>query len=97
VEIPLVDLVPDAVAYTEVSYIASADTEVVLRWGPREYRVPLRQGLHNVFFQAAGPARAVIAEPADPSVSVCIDRVNIGARFGPDSLRPVSPPPVWSR
>jgi hypothetical protein len=28
------------------------------------------------------------------AVEVCIDRVNMGGRYGQDDLRPISPPPV---
>jgi hypothetical protein len=92
VSVPFSETVEEGVAYVEMSYLASADADLDVVIGNRTYAVPVRQGLNNVFFEAQGPARAITVRPA--AVEVCIDRVNMGGRYGQDDLRPISPPPV---
>lgn len=91
--IPLQRAAPAWSWVAEVSYLSAADTTVRMRIGPDVHEVPLRAGLHNVFFEVRGPAAYVTAATTD-DVAVCIDRVTIGGRTGPGSAPQVFPPPA---
>lgn len=94
VSIPLVKEVPQWSFVAEVGYAAAADTTVRMTVGPTTHEVPIRQGLHNVYFQVEGPVQEVTAQATDPNVSVCIDKISIGPRLGPGTPEPLYPPPV---
>lgn len=93
VTIPMTEPVPAWSWVAEVAYLSSADTTITVRVGPDTHEVPLREGLHNVFFEVWGPAAEVTAEATDDT-TVCIDRVTIGARTGQGSAPQVFPAPA---
>jgi hypothetical protein len=93
--IPMQQEVPQWSFVAEVTYLSSADTTVAMTVGPTTHQVPIRSGLHNVFFQVDGPVSEVTVRASDPGVQTCIDKVNIGPRLGPDTEEPLYPPPVW--
>ncbi len=93
VSIPMSEPVLEWSYVAEVSYLSSTDTTIRMQIGPDTHDVPVRAGLHNVFFEVWGPATEVTASVADP-VQVCIDRVTIGSRTGPGSPAQVFPPPA---
>ncbi len=95
VVIPMSKEVPQWSFVAQVSYLSDADTTVRMVVGPSTHEVPIRQGLHNVFFQVEGPVREVTVTGTDPGVQTCIDLVSIGPRLGPDSPEPIYPPPQW--
>ena len=92
-DIPLASPVLQWSYVAEVSYLSAADTTIRLRIGPDIHNVPVRAGLHNVFFEVWGPATSVTAELTDPAAAVCIGRVTIGPRTGPGSLEQIFPAP----
>ncbi len=93
--IPMAREVPQWSFVAQVSYLSDADTTVRMLVGPTTHEVPIRQGLHNVFFEVEGPVREVTVTGSDPQVQTCIDLVSIGPRLGPDSPEPYYPPPRW--
>lgn len=95
VVIPMTTQVPQWSYVAEVSYLSSADTSVEMTIGPDTRTVPVRPGLHNVFFEVDGPVDEVTARAPQPGVDVCIDRVNIGPRLGPGTKEALYPPPEW--
>lgn len=92
-EIPMARPVQQWSYVAEVSYLSATDTTIRMRIGPDTHEVPVRAGLHNVFFEVWGPATEVSAQLLETGSSVCIDRVTVGPRVGPDSLAQVFPPP----
>jgi hypothetical protein len=94
VAIQMAQPVPEWSFVAEVSYLAAADTTIRMTVGPDTHDVPIQAGLHNVFFEVWGPAEEVTAQLTDPAVAVCIDRVTIGARVGPDSPAQIFPAPA---
>jgi len=95
VSIPMSQQVPQWSFVAQVSYLASADTTVEMTVGPQTHTVPIRQGMHNVFFQVDGPVAEVTVLGTDASAQTCIDQVSIGPRLGPNTKEPLYPPPVW--
>ncbi len=95
VVIPMTREVPQWSFVAQVSYLSDADTTVQMVIGPNTHEVPIRQGLHNVFFEVEGPVREVTVTATAPGVQTCVDLVSIGPRLGPDSPEPFYPPPRW--
>ncbi|HNE88250.1 MAG TPA: hypothetical protein PK902_02800 [Actinomycetota bacterium] len=95
VVIPMSKEVPQWSFVAQVSYLSDADTTVRMVIGPNTHEVPIRQGLHNVFFEVEGPVPDVTVTGTDPRVQTCIDLVSIGPRLGPDNPEPFYPPPEW--
>lgn len=93
--IPMAQEVPQWSFVAQVSYLSSADTTVAMTVGPATHQVPVRTGLHNVFFQVEGPVTEVSVQGSDPAVQMCIDQVSIGPRLGPNTKEPLYPPPEW--
>ncbi|HRY08961.1 MAG: glycosyltransferase family 39 protein [Actinobacteria bacterium] len=93
--IPMTREVPQWTFVAQVSYLSDADTTVRMRIGPNDHEVPIRQGLHNVFFEVEGPVPDVTVTGTDVGVQTCIDLISIGPRLGPDSQEPFYPPPEW--
>ena len=90
--IPMTGEVPPWTFVAQVSYLSDADTTVEMVVGPTTHRVPVRTGLHNVFFQVVGPVSQVTVRSTDPAVKTCIDLVSIGPRLGPGTTEPLYPP-----
>ena len=93
VTIPMASPVAEWSFVAQVGYAASADTTMRMAIGGAVHDVPVKAGLHNVFFQVVGPATTVTAVGSDPGVNVCIDQIVIGSRLGPGNPEPVYPPP----
>ncbi len=90
--IPMTNEVPSWSFVAQVSYLSDADTTVEMVVGPTTHQVPIRTGLHNVFFQVVGPVSEVTVRGTDPAVNTCIDLVSIGPRLGPGTPEPLYPP-----
>jgi hypothetical protein len=95
VVIPMTKEVPQWSFVAQVSYLSSADTTVDMTVGPTTHQVPIRSGLHNVFFQVEGPVESVTVRGSDAGVQLCVDLVSIGPRLGPGNKEPLYPPPEW--
>lgn len=95
VVIPMTREVPQWTFVAQVSYLSDGNTTVRMQVGPNTHDVPIRQGLHNVFFEVEGPVPEVTVTGTDPGVQTCIDLISIGPRLGPDSPEPFYPPPQW--
>ena len=94
VDIPMAQPVLQWSYVAEVSYLSASDTTMRMRIGPDTHDIPVRAGLHNVFFEVWGPATSVTAELTDPASNVCIDRVTIGPRTGQSSFEQIFPAPA---
>jgi len=95
VVIPMTQEVPQWSFVAQVSYLSSADTTAQMTIGPTTHQVPLREGLHTVFFQVEGPVAQVMLQGTDPAVQACVGEVSIGPRLGPGTPEPLYPPPTW--
>ncbi len=95
VVVPMTTEVPQWSFVAQVSYLSSADTTAQMTIGPTTHQVPLREGLHTVFFQVEGPVTQVTLRGTDPAVQACVGEVAIGPRLGPGTKEPLYPPPTW--
>lgn len=95
VTIPMVNEIPQWSFVAQVSYLSSADTTARMTIGPTNHEVPLRQGLHTVFFQVEGPVTQITLQGTDPTAQACVGEVSIGPRLGPGTKEPLYPPPTW--
>jgi hypothetical protein len=82
--------------YARLDYYSGAETTATVRVGPEVATVPIRSGVHSVYFPTAGPAKAVEVDVVDADRPVCFVSVTVGNRVskaGGDAT-PVLPPPT---
>ena len=81
----------------KVAYLAGADTTATFTLGKTTVDVPLKRGLHDVYFALADTGSIVEVTLKTPGVGVCIDRIDVGNRQqAPDPTAEGLTPPAPS-